>query len=878
MESNALVLKVESREVTKATGALGRFTKQAHHAERATDKLGRETGQTERATRKLSGAQRGATVATKAQTAATSRLGGAMKGLLGPLLAVAGPIIAIRKLLGSTVELQDFQAQLKVATGTVENAGEAFDALEDFASTTPYALEQSLDAFIKLTNLGLTPSEEALTSYGNTASAMGKDLTQLIEAVADATTGEFERLKEFGIKASSEGDRVRLTFRGVTKEIGKNAAEIEQYLIAIGQNEFAGAMEERMATVGGQLSNLGDLWNQLFRTISEQGAGEAIGASLQVGIDALEEIIAQLESGQFQANIESWTVSLDRWAEDFEEVMDFVSTLLGNETDEMSDDMEGTWDGFIFTLKNLPNTVRYYLKVLSIELGALILYGEVAAEGMKTAIIAKFEELVAAAKNYGKAIGSALNPFDDADFREAIEKGIRDQAGVMAETREKIAKAGEEALERGLELRKIELELLGAAQEEFDRDVQRVRNLQDESEILREKYEEEKAAKEAARAGEDRLARFKIVPEGAQEGATGATGVAGGPKGRAKASGGRSGPSEFDKLVAQLRDEEQVIEESYLKRLELVRRNTAAGSALRDELTEKLTAQYEEELVEFGQSRVDRFDILQDSLAREVEAIQANYEERREVILQNEAITEEEKTALIVRLTEERNKIVRGLEVARAQQGLGIAEDYFSGFSQLADSNNKKLAKIGEAALIAQKAIAITQATIKTYEAATSAYASQAAIPVYGPALGTAAAAAAIASGLANVAAIASASTSVGSYTQGGIIPGSSFSGDRLTANVNSSEMILNRQQQAELFELANGRRSGGGDANVTIINQTSAPVEGEARTNESGEIEIIIREAVDRTKNELTAEANSGGGTVIPAIQKNFNLRRGVA
>ena len=30
---------------------------------------------------------------------------------------------------------------------------------------------------------------------------MGKDITQMIEAVADAATGEFERLKEFGIKA-----------------------------------------------------------------------------------------------------------------------------------------------------------------------------------------------------------------------------------------------------------------------------------------------------------------------------------------------------------------------------------------------------------------------------------------------------------------------------------------------------------------------------------------------------------------------------------------------------------------------------------------------------------------------------------------------------
>ena len=35
-----------------------------------------------------------------------------------------------------------------------------------------------------------------------------------------------------------------------------------------------------------------------------------------------------------------------------------------------------------------------------------------------------------------------------------------------------------------------------------------------------------------------------------------------------------------------------------------------------------------------------------------------------------------------------------------------------------------------------------------------------------------------------------------GSYANGGLIPGNSFSGDNLTANVNSGELILNRSQQ----------------------------------------------------------------------------------
>lgn len=45
----------------------------------------------------------------------------------------------------------------------------------------------------------------------------------------------------------------------------------------------------------------------------------------------------------------------------------------------------------------------------------------------------------------------------------------------------------------------------------------------------------------------------------------------------------------------------------------------------------------------------------------------------------------------------------------------------------------------------------------------------------------------------------------VGSFAQGGLITGSSSSGDRLFAKVNAGEMILNTSQQARLFALANG-------------------------------------------------------------------------
>lgn len=48
-------------------------------------------------------------------------------------------------------------------------------------------------------------------------------------------------------------------------------------------------------------------------------------------------------------------------------------------------------------------------------------------------------------------------------------------------------------------------------------------------------------------------------------------------------------------------------------------------------------------------------------------------------------------------------------------------------------------------------------------------------------------------------------SVTSGSYASGGIVPGSSFSGDNLTANVNSGELILNRAQQGSIASQLQG-------------------------------------------------------------------------
>ena len=202
-------------------------------------------------------------------------------GLAGAYLGLRGLSSTFKSIVGVNAEFERLSGSLKTVTGSAKAAKEAFSLIEDFATSTPYQLDEIVDSFIRLKAMGLEPSMEALTSYGNTASAFGKNILEFVSAVTSATVGEFERLKTFGIKAKVEGDTVKFVFQGVTTEVAKNATEIERYLRSIGNINFGGAMAEQMNTMGGTMSNIEDAMAKVARTIGEGGLNDAIKGVLE---------------------------------------------------------------------------------------------------------------------------------------------------------------------------------------------------------------------------------------------------------------------------------------------------------------------------------------------------------------------------------------------------------------------------------------------------------------------------------------------------------------------------------------------------------------------------------------------------------------------
>lgn len=203
------------------------------------------------------------------------------KSALSKLKAVAVAFITVKlagylKDIGANAystrkEFAKYEAVLRNTLRSQEKAAQAMKMLQQLAADTPASLKEWTEAFIKLVNRGIKPTSDELINMGDLASSQGKDVDQLIEAILDAMTGENERLKEFGIKASKNGNTVKYTFRGVTTEVQNSEEAIKNYLLSLGKLDgVAGSMAVQMQELEGMQSNLGDTLDSFYNKLGKR--------------------------------------------------------------------------------------------------------------------------------------------------------------------------------------------------------------------------------------------------------------------------------------------------------------------------------------------------------------------------------------------------------------------------------------------------------------------------------------------------------------------------------------------------------------------------------------------------------------------------------
>jgi len=195
---------------------------------------------------------------------------------LAKVFAAIGVVQLGKGVVNTARTFEDLEATMRAVTGSSENAALAMKTITDFTSTTPFQLQNVTEGFIRFFQAGIEPTGETLTAFGNLAAGMGKDITQLAQATFNATTGEMEMLKQFGIKAKQMGDEVEFTFEGQTTTVEKTGEAIGEFIRNLGETRFPTALQERLATMSGSFSNLKDKASIFANEIGEAGLTEAM--------------------------------------------------------------------------------------------------------------------------------------------------------------------------------------------------------------------------------------------------------------------------------------------------------------------------------------------------------------------------------------------------------------------------------------------------------------------------------------------------------------------------------------------------------------------------------------------------------------------------
>lgn len=209
----------------------------------------------------------------------TSKIAGAVSekiGNIGKTIVAAFAVERIysfaKEIVNVRAEFQKFEAQLTTALGSQSEAQQTLIRIQTFAAKTPFSVKELTESFVRLANRGINATNSQLTKLGDVASALGKPMQQVIEAIVDINNTE--RWNELGIKVKTNGDKITGTFKGMTVTMDKTEKGAMQMIEAFGGMEtVAGGMDRQMNTLGGSISNLGDNWTNLMNSMGKSSEG-----------------------------------------------------------------------------------------------------------------------------------------------------------------------------------------------------------------------------------------------------------------------------------------------------------------------------------------------------------------------------------------------------------------------------------------------------------------------------------------------------------------------------------------------------------------------------------------------------------------------------
>lgn len=692
------------------------------------------------------------------------------------LLAGIGAGVVARQFVGVASSFEDMQIKLDALT---KGKGvETLERINEWAKTMPVNTQQAVSTFAMMRAMGLDPTIEKMQTLVDTSVLFGEDaMPRIARALGQmATLGrlsgeELNQLSEVGINARKY---ITQAFGKTVEEVQRSGIEITKVVDAIwnGLNaEFGGSAERARTTWRGMMVELQSYWTEFARQVMGSGVFDYIKAGISIFLD----LIRELEKSGKIADLYKQTA--DTIIAGFEVIVKGAA-LVG-------DAFRG-WQ-----------MIWYSLKSIYAEFSAWLV-------GMLEADARNIDSFLTSIENMVKAVGDAFNYIEEAShgmldfgFDEALQN-FDSLSGAMDDTVASLENAKKFWTEIAIESEKNLQQVAG--QESYyskvDNLLQRIRDKAKEIGEAQKKggtypaMPERPTGAAAAGAGGSAydqaradLTRFQADAKQIQQAVEDV--YAKGEISLEDYYNVREGLAreQYEKEIAllnmKLEAEKKISNKVQLQAEIYAREQQFQGDLLqltlwrleeekkaeqrKQDLTKEaenrklreiqagagggeagLQAQFQQELIELDQRHREEIQRLRDLKATEAEI--------------NEAyrIQELEKEKLF---TEQRKRLYESV-LTVASQTAGDLATVFKTLWEGSGKDQKRYFKI-------YKAAAIAQAIIDTYKSATSAFSALAGIQYVGPVLGAAAAAAAIATGMARVAAIRAQEMAGGGPVQG---------------------------------------------------------------------------------------------------------------
>jgi len=268
-----------------------------------------DTGHLDRALRKaqkgLRNIERTSAQSTKALASMNAAAGRVSAALTAAGIAFTGFVTGrgLQGIMNATQQMEGFRTQLTTYLGDQKLANAELSRLSTLARSLPQDVNELTNAFVIFNRFGIDTSNESMKAFSNIAAANSKSITQLGEAVADAMTGEFERLKEFGIKVSTENGKFTAKIGEDQVAVATSTKDLVDQLKALG--EEGGRFGN--ITVGPLTLAMSNFRGAIFETaaaLGEGGLGLAIADTLNSFTDLItknDQVVTAIGDGLTKA-------------------------------------------------------------------------------------------------------------------------------------------------------------------------------------------------------------------------------------------------------------------------------------------------------------------------------------------------------------------------------------------------------------------------------------------------------------------------------------------------------------------------------------------------------------------------------------------------